>query len=280
MKIAIIGIGSMGSLFAKQLSDHDIYVYDKDEERLKTLDANIITLDKLKDMDLVIVAVPLDLTNQVIEDIAKYMKKGAWLLEIASIKSNTYNILRKVTKRYDIKVSSIHPLFGKGIRTLKGAKIIFIPVIDEDNEYQFINNLFPNARIIKMDYREHDKIMAIVLGLTHLTNFIMAKILADEDYDRLKEIGGTTFRLQTILLESIMNDPPSLSISLMLNNPYMKRYTKKYKKIVDELSEDIINNDHSIFNSYKRTRNKLSSLTNLDESYKLMYDILEVINKS
>ncbi|RMF29487.1 MAG: pyrroline-5-carboxylate reductase, partial [Candidatus Nitrosothermus koennekii] len=53
MKIAIIGIGNMGSLFAKQLSDHDIYVYDKDEERLKTFDANIITLDKLNDMDLV-----------------------------------------------------------------------------------------------------------------------------------------------------------------------------------------------------------------------------------
>jgi prephenate dehydrogenase len=272
MKIAIIGAGKMGSLFAKYLSNkYAVYLYDKDVRRIK--EVHRITLDKLSAMDLVIIAVPLEDTSSVIEKAAGYMRRGSRLMEISSVKHYSYKSLIKVGRRYGLKVLSIHPLFGEGLQSFKEAKMILIPINEDD--HTFVRELFEEAKITEMDVREHDKIMAIVLGLTHLTNFIIAKTIINEDYDRLKEVGGTTFRLQTILLEGVMNDPSSLSIPLMVH-PYMKRYAKRFKKIVDDTCNAIIKEDKKhLSNSYRYTRDKFS---NLDESYRIMYDILDKLN--
>lgn len=275
MKIAIIGAGGkMGSLFTKYFANnHDVYAYDKDVESMKQLNAKILGLDELDAMDLVIITVPLEHTSKVLEDAARYMKKEARLMEISSIKHYSYQTLIKVGKRYGLKVLSIHPLFGEGLQSFEKARIILIPI--NDGDYTFIKELFCQAKIITMNVKEHDKIMAIVLGLTHLSNFVMAKIIVNEDYDKLKEIGGTTFRLQSILLESVMRDPPSLSVPLMVN-PYMKRYAKRFKKIVDDICNDIINADKKhLSNSYRYTRDKFGSL---EESYRLLYDIIDRLN--
>lgn len=274
MKIAIIGGGKMGSLLINYLKDeHEVYVYDKDLAKIKRLDAKRIRLEELKTMDFVIIAVPLELTSDVIEDVARYMSKGSKLMEISSIKYYSYRSLIKVGKRYDLHVLSIHPLFGEGLRSFKDAKIILIPI--NEGDYGFVKELFKDAKIIEMNVKEHDKAMAIVLGLTHLSNFIIGKTIINEDYERLKEIGGTTFRLQSILLESVMNDPPSLSVPLMIH-PSMKRYVKRFKKIVDDVYNDIINEDREhLAKSYKHTRDKFSDV---DKSYRLMYDMLSKLN--
>lgn len=272
MKIAIVGAGGkMGSLFTRYFANkHDVYAYDKDRESIRGY--NLIEVDELHKMDVVIIAVPLEHTGRVIDDIARYMSKDSRLIEISSIKHYSYRSLIRA-KRYGIKVSSIHPLFGEGLQSFDGAKIILIPINDDDHE--FIKGLFEEAEIIEMDVKEHDKSMAIVLGLIHLSNFVIAKTIVNEDYNRLKEIGGTTFRLQSVLLEGIMNDPPSLSIPLMIN-PSMKRYAKKFKKVVDDICNAIIDEDRKyLSNSYKHTRDKFSSL---DESYRLMYELIDKLN--
>ncbi len=284
MKIAVIGSGRMGSFFARYFmsNDHEVYVYDRDKGKMDILlkeGAEEISLDQLRGMDLVMIAVSLEHTRSVIRDIARYMRSNATLVEISSIKQGVYNILKMIHKRYNINPLSIHPLFGQGIRSLESARIILIPVINPIQEHDLAKKLFLNARIIEMDQREHDRSMAIILGLTHLTNLVIAKVILEEDYAKLKEIGGTTYRLQSILVESIMNDDPNLSIALLLLNRFMKRYAKRFMKEVEHTCNAIINGDAKyLLNSYKATRDRLAKKSNIEESYRLMYTILEELN--
>ncbi len=284
MKIAIIGAGGkMGALFTRQLKDeHELYIYDKNKESIKQLlnYAKCIDIDKLNLVDLVIITVPLKDTSKVIKSVAKYMRKSSTLLEISSIKYQVYRTLKRVASRYNLNVISLHPLFGPGIQSFNNANILFIPVINEEYEYNLAKSIFHNANIIKINYKDHDKYMAIILGLTHLTNLIMANILIKEDYNSLKELSGTTFKLQTILIESVMNDSPSLSIPLIMLNPYMRKYISLYKKITEKVYEDIINNnDKHLVKMYKDTKDKLAINADLEQSYRLMYSILKEVNK-
>ncbi len=283
MKIAIIGAGGrMGSLFTKQLKDdHELYIYDKNRESIKPLlnYAKSIEIKELDIIDLVIITVPLKDTSKVMNNIAKYMRRSSILLEISSIKYDVYKTLKSIAERYNLNVLSLHPLFGHGIQSFNNANILFIPIIDEEFEYRVAKAIFYNANIIRIDHKEHDKCMAIILGLTHLTNLIMANLLLKEDYKMLKGLSSTTFRLQTILMESIMNDMPSLSIPLIMLNPYMKRYITLYKKITDRVYNDISNKRYKhLTNMYKDTKDKLAMNADLERSYKLMYSVLKSIN--
>ena len=281
MRIGIVGIGKMGSLFARYLADaHDVYVYDKDASRYDSLlnIANILDPSNMNDLDLVVIAVDLDATSKVIRDIAKGMSKGSILAEISSIKYNTHKALRLVCKRYDLKPLSLHPLFGQGLRTFKDARIILVPVFNADEEYEHAKALFKDANIMIMDAKEHDKSMAIALGLIHLANYIIARVI-EKDYGKVKKVGGTTFKIQSILLESILNDELSLSISLMLSNPYMKSIAKKLKNVTNDTCDAIIVNDKSILNSYARVKSKIASISDLEESYRMMYKMLDCIEQ-
>jgi len=284
MKIAIIGAGGkMGSLFTKQLKDeHELYIYDKNKESISQLlnYAKSIDTDKLNLVDLVIITVPLKDTSKVINRVARYMRKSSTLLEISSIKYQVYQTLKRVASRYDLNVISLHPLFGPGIQSFNNANILFIPVINEEYEYNLAKSIFQNANMIKINYKDHDRYMAIILGLTHLTNLVMANILIKEDYSSLKELSSTTFKLQTILIESIMNDSPSLSIQLIMLNPYMRKYISLYKKVTEKVYEDIINNnDKHLVKIYKDTKDRLAISADLEQSYRLMYSILREVNK-
>ena len=55
--------------------------------------------------------------------------------------------------------------------------------------------LFPDGNFVTIDSTEHDKKIAMILGLTHLINIAFANILAKDDKISLTEkMAGTTFQ--------------------------------------------------------------------------------------
>ena len=47
--------------------------------------------------------------------------------------------------------------------------------------------LFPKSNFVTIDAVEHDKKIAVILGLTHLINIVFAKIIAKDDKTELTE---------------------------------------------------------------------------------------------
>ena len=68
-------------------------------------------------------------------------------------------------------------MFGPGTKTIKGQNIISVPIKDAKKELAVTKSLFEGANFVTIDAVEHDKKIAVILGLTHLVNLSVCNIL-------------------------------------------------------------------------------------------------------
>jgi prephenate dehydrogenase len=283
-EVAIVGAsGKMGSWFMRHFSRRgfEVYVFDINKVRIRK-PKNVKVKDNLSDCvsnaDLVLVCVPLNITPSVIKDCASKMKDGAIIAEISSVKNKTFEALKKVPKT--LTPLCIHPMFGPGASDKTQARMLLVPVRNERSELKITKDMFHNAKITVLpNAKQHDKSMAIVLGLTYFVNIVFAKLLSFSDFSMLKQVSGTTFGLQSLISESILRDDPELIIALVQANMHTREYVMKYLKEATTLRRLVVTKDSSkVKEELRKTRLKLEKSQDLQKSYKRMYDIIEGIN--
>jgi prephenate dehydrogenase len=285
-KIAIIGAeGDMGKWFSKYFNkkkDKILSLYDIRPTSLKKpANNNTIICKNIRECveaaDLVLVCVPLKNTPQIIEKCASKMKSGAILAEISSVKYRSFRALKKVSP--GIIPLCIHPMFGPGKKDLKQMKIILIPVSNEQNELKVLNNIFDTPIItIVPNSNVHDKLIAIVIGLTHYVNIILANFLSKQDFPYLNKVAGTTFKMQSLLITSILTEQPALVVDLLTENRSVKKYIRSYLKEANSVAKMVFDkNGVKLGTKYANTKTILQRQQNLQLSYKRMYDIVEKI---
>jgi len=285
MHVTVVGAaGKMGTWFTKYFlkQRHKVFVHDTNKDGLRKLvrlGANIAGDLKFTIMnsDLVILCVPINATKRVMLQVSKYMMIDSTLIEISSIKHEAHRTLSEIARLYKLKPLCIHPLFGPGATSIKGMKIALAPVFDSHAELRNARKIFNGASFVIVDVDEHDKIVAVVLGLTHLTNAVLARILANErEISRFKEVAGTTYKLQLLLTESIMNDDSDLFTSLIMSNSYTRRYARSLLNATQQMCNYIINeNTRGLSNAYIKAKEKLGQQVNLERSYQAMYEVLK-----
>ncbi|HEY6886091.1 MAG TPA: prephenate dehydrogenase/arogenate dehydrogenase family protein [Nitrososphaeraceae archaeon] len=280
-EIAIIGAGgNMGCWFSRYFNKKGIglSVYDLDASSLKSYSNTVICnniFDCVHDADLVLICVPIKYTPSMIEECASLMKPGAILAEISSVKSQTFRSLRKLPST--IKPLCIHPMFGPGRADSKQMKILLIPIKNKENEFKISNEIFEEAAITVIPNANiHDKLIAIVLGLTHYTNIVFASLISKENFSYLREVSGTTFEVQSLLAASMFTEEPDLVASLLLENKSVTKHIQRYLCEANKIAKLIFNgNSTDLMAKYVKTRATLQQQQNLELSYKVMYNIIE-----
>ena len=281
-KISIIGVnGKMGKWFAEYFHKMGFEVIGFDtngEIKEKFITKGSSLVGSILKTDYVILCTPTKNTPEVIRLIAKEMKTGSYLIEISSQKSKTAQTLLKTPSK--INPICIHPMFGPGTKKIDGKNIIIIPVKDVKKELEATKLLFPKANFVTIDAVEHDKKIAVILGLTHLINIAFASILAKDDKISLTEkMSGTTFKIQKIITESILTESPEL-IETIISNPEMRRYGEEFWKDIGKLLTDSQEGkSEDIINYIKSSRDKISKNTDLEKSYKKLSAMLKTIEK-
>ena len=281
-KISIIGVnGKMGKWFANYFYKMGFEVIgfdtnDKIKEKF-VIKANSLIGAILK-TEYVLLCTPTKNTPEIIRLIAKEMKHGSQLIEISSQKSKTAHTLIKTPAK--VNPVCIHPMFGPGIKKIDGKNIIIIPVKDVKKELDTAKLLFPKANFVTIDATEHDKKIAVILGLTHLINIAFANILAkDEKISLTEKMSGTTFKMQKIVTESILTESPEL-IETIISNPEMRKYGEEFWKDVGKLlTNSQEGKSEEIIDYIKSAQNKISKSTDLDKSYKKLSMMIKTIEK-
>jgi prephenate dehydrogenase len=280
--ITIIGAGGqMGQWFSKYFASKGFEVTGYDEEnQIKGKDiiqASSLVGGILK-ADYVMLCTPTRRTPEIIRLIAKEMKRGTYLIDISSQKGKVVASLAKMPAK--INPICIHPMFGPGIKKINGQNIISVPIKDAKKELTVAKTLFEGANFVTIDAVEHDKKIAIILGLTHLVNLVFANIISkDEKMNLTEKMSGTTFRVQKILAESIMAESPEL-IETIIANPEIRRVAEDLWKDVGRLLTSIQESKTEEVISYiKACQERLSSKTNLDASYKKFTKMTNAIEK-
>jgi len=280
--ITVLGAGGkMGQWFAKYFAsigyevigfDSEAPITDKSVKKATSLVGAVLNAD------IVLLCTPTRRTPEIIRLIAKEMKRGSFLIEITSQKAKTAAALLKIPSK--INPVCIHPMFGPGAKKIKGQNIISIPIKDAKKELTLVKSLFEGANFVTIDAIEHDKKIAIILGLTHLVNLAFANILSKDDKISLTErMSGTTFKIQKILSESIMTESTEL-IETIISNPEIRRAAEEFWKDVGRLLTAIQEGKSEEITTYIRTvQENLAKNSNLEESYKKLNTMINAIEK-
>ena len=268
--ITIIGAGGvMGKWFSSYFLNNGFEVTGHDSEKpvLKSIINSDSLIGSILKADYVLLSTPTKKTPEIIRLISKEMKRGACLIDIASQKSKTATALAKMPAK--ISPICVHPMFGPGTKTMKNQNIISIPIKDGKKELTAAKSLFVGANFVTIDSNEHDKKIALILGLTHLLNIAFANILAKDDKIKLTEkMAGTTFKAQKIISESILTESPEL-IETIISNPEIRRVAEEFWKDIGRLLTSAQEgNGHEIVTYINSNKEKLSENIDLEKSYK------------
>jgi len=281
-KMTVIGAGGqMGQWFTKYFADKDFEVTGHDSEN-KIIGKDIIVSESLVGgilkADYVVLCTPTRRTPEIIRLIAKEMKRGTYLIEISSQKSKVVSSLLKIPDK--INPICIHPMFGPGIKTIKGQNIISIPIKDAKKELTVVKSLFEGANFVTIDAIEHDKKIAVILGLTHMINLVFANIISKDEKTMLTEkMSGTTFRVQKTLAESIMTESPEL-IETIIANPEIRRFAEELWKDVGRLLTAVQESKtEEIIDYIKQCQERLVKHSDVNESYKKMAKMVKAVEK-
>ncbi|MFN4335959.1 MAG: prephenate dehydrogenase/arogenate dehydrogenase family protein [Candidatus Nitrosocaldus sp.] len=234
----------------------------------------------LSNSDLILLSIPMDIMPKAISRVARYMQKGSILVEISSLKHDAHRALRDAAERYGVKPLSIHPLFGPAADINAPNRFVLIPVVDREEEEVTAREIFNNATLIRVDDPdEHDRAMALVLSMVYAMNVSFADLLRDcRDVTLCKALAGSTFTLQSLIFEGILNDDPKLFSSLLMNR-HVKRYLKRFIADNEHLLACIEARDRGALERiYSKVKDKIASCIDIEGSYRLMYKVLKEIN--
>jgi prephenate dehydrogenase len=287
MKVAIVGgSGKMGQWFARFLLNegNQVLIIGRNKEKLlpikQQLGVEISTsMETVTQADVIILSVPVDSFEQVVKQIAPYTRSEQIIVDITSIKVHPVAAMHQHIKTG--LVLGTHPVFGPGARSLSNQNFVLTPTSDEETflarkvEQYLVKR---SARVTLITPKEHDEMMAVVLGLSHFIAIVTGDALVSLDkFPQMKEIGGTTYRALLTLVESVVSEDPELYASLQMNLPGMAEIETLFQKSAKTWGDLVKNQDRQEFvKRMSALRDKLEKDDpDFGRAYENMYRLLE-----
>lgn len=229
MRFCIIGgRGQMGRLFEKIFlsKGHSVSILGRQNYGQLKKEVN--------DADITIVSVPMDVSGKVIDDVAKVITQDKLVVDFSSVMSVNLKSMNK------LKCSSafIHPLFGPDIGSLKNLNFIVCPLNKGKQLDWFIDFLKEEDSIVTISTsEEHDKIMAVVQGLTHFSNIAFGKTLVDQKLEdkNIANFSTILFGMNSKILGRLFSQEPHVTENIQFLNANVKKVIEQHKKNIDLL---------------------------------------------
>jgi len=143
LRIGVVGLGRMGEIFAREFSKYyNVVFFDPRVRESKGL-IRVRSLEKIvRQSDVVVIAVSLGKVPKVAEEIGEILRKdrirGKVIFDAASLKKEVIRVYKKYPE--DVKVAGVHPLFGPGVRELKGQKALIMQINDRREDVVIVKN--------------------------------------------------------------------------------------------------------------------------------------------
>lgn len=225
-KVVIIGgEGALGKVFVNlfKQSEYPVQSMEKDDwhqaERI------------LHDADLVIVAVPINITREVIAAI-QHLPKHCILADITSIKVQPLQAMLDV---HDGPVVGLHPMFGPDAPGMI-KQVVVVCDGRHEKEYQWLLEQMKTwgAVLHMSSAQEHDDAMAFIQVMRHFSTFVFGQHLKDEnpELESLLMFSSPIYRLEFAMVGRLFAQAPSLYADIIFNNPdniaLLKRFNQRF----------------------------------------------------
>jgi prephenate dehydrogenase len=234
--IGLIGLGAFGRLIAAHLGAHfPILGHDP----AVTGDIKGVSLRPLAEAaacDVVILATPVPTLGSVIKIINPYLRPGALVLDVGSVKVIPARIMRAGLPAH-VDIVGTHPMFGPQSARggVKGLKIVLCPIRGNHARpiAAFLRKTFGLDAIIASP-EEHDREAAMVQGLTHL----IAKVLVEME-PLPRQMTTASFDLIYRAIDMVRYDAPEVFYAIERMNPYAPDVRRRFFALAAELAETL-----------------------------------------
>jgi chorismate mutase / prephenate dehydrogenase len=247
--LVIGGAGKMGGWFSEFLASQGFRVVIADPSRsvpgFEKLDA---WASSPLDFDLIVVATPLAIGNQVLQQLAERRPRGV-VFDIGSLKTPLRQGLQSL-RDAGCQVTSVHPMFGPDTELLSGRHVIFVD-LGSSTALALAQDLFAAtmAEQVTMSLDEHDRLIAYVLGLSHALNIAFFTALAGsgEAAPRLAQLSSTTYDAQVDVATRVSVDNPELYFEIQSLNEYGRDSLQALREAVEKLWQSVEQRDEASF---------------------------------
>jgi chorismate mutase/prephenate dehydrogenase len=225
-KVVVIGgEGALGSVFVSlfEKSNYSVVTLEKDDWQ----NAQSI----FNGADLVIVAVPINITVDVIQSI-QHLPKDCILADITSIKVSPLNAMLAV---HEGPVVGLHPMFGPDSPGMIKQVVVVCDGRQSDKYQWLIDQMTTWGAVIhNTSSQEHDQAMAFIQVMRHFSTFIYGQHLKEENPDLvdLLMFSSPIYRLELAMVGRLFAQAPSLYADIIFNDldnvALLKRFNKRF----------------------------------------------------
>ncbi|CAM2979175.1 bifunctional chorismate mutase/prephenate dehydrogenase [Vibrio neptunius] len=238
--VVVGGNGQLGGLFGRmfKLSGYDVKVLgSKDWDKADEM---------LVDAGLVVVTVPIHLTQGVIEKLGK-LPKDCILCDLTSIKSKP---LQSMLNVHQGPVVGLHPMFGPDVPSLAKQVIVYCDGRGEEH-YQWLLKQFSiwGASLCQIDASEHDHGMTLIQALRHFTSFAYGLHLSRENpnIDKLLKLSSPIYRLELAMVGRLFGQDPNLYGDIILSSEENIDMIKRFHQCFGEALKVLDGKDKQAF---------------------------------
>ena len=278
MKVGIIGLGLIGGSISLKLKEVNngitIYGFDKNNQSLDfSLSKQIIDkkldLLSLLDFDYLFLAIPVESIKSQLASILDKISEKTLVIDFGSTKYQICNSVSNHKKRGNFLAA--HPIAGTEFsgpiaakKDLFDNKVMILCETEKTDSsllsvaIEMFKSLGMNIKT--MDAIEHDKHIAYVSHLSHISSFMLGKTVMDKEDDdqTIYDMAGSGFESTVRLAKS----SPEMWSSIFIENK---------KNIIESLDEYILN-----INNFKKLI-ETSDQENLNTEMKKINGIKEIL---
>ncbi len=242
MEAGIIGgTGKMGTLFAGifERAGYDVLCSGR-----KT---HITPEDIAKTSDIVMISVPIRETIRMIERISPYLSDSQLLCDLTSLKTAPVEAMLQSRS----EVIGLHPMFGPSVPSLQGQTIIVCPSRCSAATLAMLTSMFRNegANITMSTPEEHDRIMAVVQGLTHFMTLCIAETMRRTGMN--PQVTGPymspVYQIEMGIVGRLLSQDPVLYGDMLMLNPFVPAVLAACEHSVSDLRDIINGEDEELF---------------------------------
>lgn len=269
--IFLIGTGLIGGSILKDLRDHYpqaiFYGIDQNDAHAKKAKQNgiideVAQLQDVKNADLVIISIPVDAILKVLPQLLDLVNENALVIDVGSTKEAICRSVENHKNRRQFLAA--HPIAGTefsgpdaAISNLFVKKTLIICEVEKTTFklQELANELFEKLemRVRYMTPAAHDKHIAYVSHLSHISSFMLGKtVIQEEENERdIFDLAGSGLESTVRLAKS---SPAMWTPIFAQNKEHVLASLDGYIENLSRFRESVKNDDHNaIFQDMEET---------------------------
>jgi len=179
----------------------------------------------------VIVSVPIGVTEAVIGEVGPHMKEDSLLMDLTSLKAAP---VRAMLEASASEVIGLHPLFGPGVPSLEGQNVVLCPARGS-GWLPWVRETLgkKGATLIETTPERHDEIMAVVQALNHLNTLVLGLSIREAGISRedLEQFSTPLFRARLAAIENLFSHP-QLYAEIIAGNPHASKILELHERAI------------------------------------------------